>query len=109
MKIIPEQILNNNRDVLRKQDAGKPGVKPEVAVKSSACDTITIEAKQDADVTDAQFIAQLKKSILSDIQAGAPEHKLDSLKRQIALNEYDVNIPEIIKKIMSAGPEVNYD
>lgn len=109
MKIIPEQLLNSNRDVLRKQDAGKKGSLPETAAKLSACDKITIEAKQGGDVSDAQFIAQLKKNILSDIQAGAPEHKLEDLKKQIALDEYDINIPELIKKLMNAGPEVNYE
>lgn len=108
MKIIPEQIINN-RDLLRKQDAGKKSAQPETAVKASACDTLTIDATRSAGISDAQFISQLKKGIMSDIQAGAPEHKLDSLKQQIALDEYDVNIPEIVKKLMNVSPEVNYE
>jgi len=109
MKIIPEQIINNNRDVLKKQDVAKKSMQPETAAKASACDTITIEAKQAAEITDAQFIAQLKKMVLADIQAGTPEYKLEGLKQQIALDEYDVNIPDIVKKLMNVSSEVGHE
>lgn len=108
MKIIPEQLMNN-RDVLRKQNLDKKGAQPESAAKSAACDKITIEARQSEGLSDAQFIAQLKKGILSDIQAGASERKLDDLRQQIALGEYDVNASDVAKRIMNVGPEANYE
>jgi len=108
MKIIPENIISTNRDIVRKPVQGKDAQAAGTAGKPS-CDTITIAANQNTEVTDAQFIAQLKKMILTDIQAGAPEHKLNDLKQQIALDQYDVNIPDVVRKIMSDGAEVSYE
>ena len=108
MKIIPENIINTNKDILRKQPQNKGAAVSENVAKASDYDKITIGSKPDADVTDAQLISQLKKGILAEIQAGAPEHKLAGLKQQIALDEYDVNIPDIIRKIM-LDAEVNYE
>ena len=109
MKIIPESVIKINKDVLKKQNQGKDTASFESAPKASASDKITIASNQVPALTDAEFIAQLKKNILSEIQAGAPEHKLADLKQQIALDEYDVNIPDIIKKIMLDSTEANYE
>ena len=109
MKIIPENIIKTNKDIVRKPFPDKDAAAPEAAEKSSGRDKITIASNQSGEITDAQFIAQLKKSIISDIQAGAPEHKLNDLKQQIALDEYDVNISDIIRKIMHDNPEGGYE
>ena len=104
MKIIPENVIKINRDIAKKQSLNKNKDASEAAsdpaLRSSACDKITIESSQGPALSDAELIAQLKKNILSDIQAGTPEHKLNDLKQQIALDEYDVNIPDIIRKLM---------
>jgi len=100
MKIIPENILNSNRNIARKQDSGDKKSAVETAFKSSDYDKITIGANQKNDLSDAQFIAQLKKGILAEIQAGAPEYKLEDLKQQIALDKYDVNVPDIARKML---------
>ena len=105
MKIIPENIVNNNKNIARKQSPEENKTAPEPGLKASGQDKITIEANQNAEMTDSQFISQLKRSILSEIQAGAPEHKLDDLKKQIALNEYDINIPDIIRKMLLDSQE----
>ena len=100
MKIIPENLINNNRSLLKKQkhDEAKPA--SEHVSKSSDFDKITIGATQKTGIPDEQFVSQLKKSIIAEIQAGAPEYKLDDLKQQIALDEYDVNVPDIARKIL---------
>ena len=113
MKIIPESAIKMNRDVLKKQNQGKEGqaapTAPEASAKPSACDKLTIESSQNTALSDAEFIAQLKKNILSEMQAGASERKLNDLKQQIALDEYDINVPEVVRKIMLDSPEVSYE
>ena len=110
MKIIPESIIKINKDVSKKQNQGKDmTASSESAPKTSAGDKITIASNQVPALTDAEFIAQLKKTILSEIQAGAPEHKLADLRQQIALDEYDINIPDIVKKIMLDSTEASYE
>jgi len=109
MKIIPENIINSNRNIVRKQSSDDTKTASETVSKSSDFDRLTIGANQKAGVPDEQFIAQLKKSILADIQAGAPEYKLEGLKQQITLDEYDVNIPDIIRKMLLDNPEASYE
>jgi len=109
MKIVPENIIKVNRDVSKKQNHSKDTAASESAAKLPAGDKITIGSNQAPALSDAEFIAQLKKNILSEIQAGAPEHKLADLKQQIALDEYDVNIPDIVKKIMLDSNEGSYE
>lgn len=109
MKIVPENIINSNRNIANKQNANESKQAPEASAKSSDYDKLTIASSDKGGVPDAQFIAQLKKGILSEIQAGAPEHKLDGLKRQIALGEYDVNVPDVVRKIMQDNPEASYE
>ena len=109
MKIIPESVIKINRDVSKKQNQGKDTAAFESAPKASVGDKITIGSNQAPALSDAEFIAQLKKTILSEIQAGAPEHKLADLKQQIALDEYDINIPDIVKKIMLDSTEASYE
>ena len=100
MKIIPENIIKVNSDIVKKQNQGKSASESGLPAKSAPRDKITIESAPAVTLSDAELVAQLKKSILNDIQAGADRHKLNDLKRQIALEEYDVNIPEVVKKIM---------
>jgi len=109
MKIIPESLINSNRNIVRKQGSDGTKTASETVSKSSDFDRITIGANQKTGIPDELFIAQLKKSILSEIQAGAPEYKLDALKQQITLDEYDVNIPDIIRKLLLDNPEANYE
>ena len=108
MKIIPDGILNG-REIARKQNHGKNAAPSGPVAKPAACDRITIESNQNDRMSDAQLITQLKKSIMSEIQAGAPEYKLADLKQQIAMNKYDVNISDIIRKLLLDSPEVNYE
>ena len=109
MKIIPENIINSNRSIANKQNASENKQASGVSGKPSDYDKLTIASSEKTGVPDAQFIAQLKKSIMSEIQAGAPERKLDALKRQIALDEYDINIPDVVRKIMLDAPEAIYE
>ena len=109
MKIIPESIIKVNRDISKKQNFSKDTSASESTAKASAVDKITIEQSPGAALSDAEFIAQLKKNILSEIKAGAPEHKLGDLKQQIALDEYDVNIPDIVRKLMLDSHEASYE
>ena len=109
MKIIPENLINSNRNIVKKQkqDDYKPA--SDSVSKSSDFDKITIGATQKIGIPDEQFVAMLKKSIITDIQGGAPDYKLDDLKQQIALNEYDVNVPDTIRKMLLDTSEVNYE
>jgi len=100
MKIIPDSIISGNRNIAKKQSHDDNRPASGTVSKSSDYDKITIGAVQKDGIPDAQFIAQLKKSILADIQAGAPEYKLDDLKQQIALDKYDINVPDVIRKIL---------
>ena len=100
MKIIPESIIKVNSDIAKKQNQGKSASDAGLPVKSVPRDKITIESAQPTALSDAELVAQLKRSILNDIQAGADMHKLNDIKKQIALDAYDVNIPEVVKKIM---------
>ncbi|MCL1983143.1 MAG: hypothetical protein FWG53_08695 [Clostridiales bacterium] len=106
MKIIPENIVPGGRNVARKQNSDENRALHGAAAKPEGCDKITIAPNRDADVPDAQFIAQLRKSIVSEILAGAPEYKLDDLRQQAALGEYDVNIMDIIRKMLLDSQEV---
>jgi len=107
MKIIPDSSIKLNRDVAKKHNHTKDAAAFDLASKSAARDKITITSTQSHALSDAEFMAQLKKSILSDIQAGAPEHKLSDLKQQIALDEYDINISDIVRKMMLDSSEVS--
>ena len=100
MKIIPENMLNSNRNITKKHDSDNKKPAAGAISKSSDYDKVTIGADKKTGLSDAQFVAQLKKGILAEIQAGAPEYKLDDLKQQIALDEYDVNVPDIARKIL---------
>jgi len=108
MKIIPESIINSNRNIAKRQNQGENLPSSGSVSKSSDYDKITIGANQKTDLSDAQFVAQLKKGILAELQAGASEQKLEDLKQQIALEKYDVNVPDTIRKILLDN-EVNYD
>jgi len=109
MKIIPGNMFNTGRDVMRKQSQSEAAAPKDAAAKTAGRDKIIIESTQNPGLSDAQLIAQLKKSILSEIQAGAPEYKLTDLKQQVALDKYDINISEIIRKLLLDNPEVNYE
>jgi len=109
MKIIPENMLNANKEILRKPAQSKEAPVSGAAAKPSGYDTITIAANPNTGVTDEQYIAQLKKNILSDINSGATAHKLTDLRQQIALGDYDVNVPDIVRKIMQDNPEASYE
>jgi hypothetical protein len=110
MKVIPESVIKLNRDILKKQNHSSKDMKAfESPVKASACDKLTIESNQNPALSDDQLIALLKKNIMSEIQAGAPERKLDDLRQQIALDEYDVNVPDIVRKMMLDSYEVSYE
>ena len=99
MKIIPESLIAGNKNITRRQSADDCKTPSESVGKSLGRDKITIAASQ-GEVSDAQLIAQLKKSLSAEIQAGASERKLDDLRQEIALGEYDVNIPDIIRKML---------
>jgi len=109
MKIIPEHLVNSNRNVIKKQKTDEQKPASDTVSKSSDFDKITIGATQKTGTPDEQFVMQLKKSILSEIQAGASDYKLEGLKQQIALGEYDVNVADITRKIMLDNPEVGYE
>ena len=109
MKIIPENIINNIRNITRKQNPVENQSRAEAALKTAGRDEIIIAANLNTEISDEQFIAQLKKSVLSEIQTGASEYTLESLKQQIALNEYDINTPDIIRKMLLDKYEVSYE
>ena len=99
MKIIPSG-LPRNPDVTNAQIPKKSRVSSEEAAKQADCDKITIGASNSSGPSDAQLIASLKKSIMTDIWAPAPEQKINDLKQQIALNQYDINPGDIAKRLM---------
>lgn len=109
MKIIPENAALNSRNITRRANPDENKATPGSASKPAGCDKITIASSQNAGISDAQFVSQLKRGILSDIQAGAPEYKLDDLRQQIALGEYDVNIPDIIRKMLLDSQEAPHE
>ncbi|MCL1809362.1 MAG: hypothetical protein FWG42_06340 [Clostridiales bacterium] len=109
MKIVPENIVSGNRNIARKQNPNENRGLQEAAAKPEGRDKITIAPSRGSDIPDAQFIAQLRKNIVSEIMAGAPEYKLDDLRQQAALGEYDVNIPDIIRKMLLDSHEVNHE
>lgn len=108
MKIVPENLINN-RNIVKKQKPEEPKSASDTVSKSSDFDKITIGTAEKTGIPDEQFVSQLKKSILSEIQAGAPDYKLEDLKQQIALNEYDINVPDITKKIMLDSSETSHE
>ena len=109
MKIIPENLINSNRNIAKKQQSEEPKPASDGISKPSDFDKMTIGTTQKTGIPDEQFILQLKKSILSEIQAGAPEYKLEDLKQQIALGEYDTNVSDVIRKLTLDNPEANYE
>jgi len=88
------ELNNNNAQALK----AKKGSSDSVA-KSADFDKISI-GKDEGGRSDAQLIAALKKSIMSDLMVGASEQKLNDLRQQIALGEYDVNPSDIAKKML---------
>ena len=112
MKVVPESIINNNRNIAKKTNPDDSPARAETAARPSERDKIIITSNQGTDntgISDAQFISRLKRSILSEVQTDAPEYMLDSLKQRIALNEYDINVPDIIRKMLLDNYEVNYE
>ena len=86
----------------RNQNSGR-GAMPKAAgtaeYKNSVQDTITIRSGGAPASSDSQFIQMVKKHLLSEIGAGASEYKLNDLRCQVALGQYDVNISEIVRKM----------
>jgi anti-sigma28 factor (negative regulator of flagellin synthesis) len=68
------------------------------ALSKVMSDRITIDANQT--LSDEQFIKQLSKKISDEVKAGASQAELEDLKRQIALGEYDIDVDDIVSKIL---------
>jgi len=108
MKILPQRI-NVNPDINNLQNVKKNNAISGTVKKSADYDKIIIGAGNPAGISDDQFIATLKKAIMSEIQAGASERKLNDLKNQIAVDQYEINASDIVKRMMLDNYEVNYD
>lgn len=74
--------------------------------KTESQDSLTIRGASD-ELSASRFVDILKQKISSEVNAGASPEKLNTLKRQIAFGEYDINSTDIIRKmIQDDGTEV---
>ncbi len=69
------------------------------ALNTVAQDSVTISG--DRDMSDEEFAAALGRRISSEVRAGASAQDMSDIKQQIALGTYDINVNDIIKKIIS--------
>lgn len=78
----------------------------QAAEKTESQDRLTIRGASD-ELSSSRFVDVLKQKISSEVNAGASPEKLNTLKRQIAFQEYDINAADIIRKmIQDDGTEV---
>lgn len=75
--------------------------------KTESKDSLTIHGSSDEQLSTSRFVDILKQKISSEVNAGAAPEKLDALKQQIAFQEYDINVTDIVRKmIQDDGTEV---
>lgn len=63
-------------------------------------DNIIISSLNSNEDSTDTVINDLKNKIMSDIKSPAPQNKINDLKSQIALGEYQINTHDIVKKIL---------
>lgn len=68
--------------------------------KNANYDQLTIHQTTNPIANDEQFISVLKDQLSSEVKMGASQYKLDDLRRQVALNQYDLNPADIARKIL---------
>lgn len=89
----PTAIINSN--------CRKTSKIPSASVSRNAeYDQLTIRQTPITQKSDEQFILSLKNQLSSEVKTGASQYKLDDLRRQVTLNEYDKNIADIARKIL---------
>ena len=66
----------------------------------SKVDTVSIHSEEK--LSDAQFIERLTGQVLKEVENGAGNDKLQDLKRQVLLGEYDINPDDIVNKIFGS-------
>lgn len=71
--------------------------------KSVFQDTLTIQSEKANSLSDEQFLSVTTKRIAAEVRQGASEYKLQDLRRQVALGEYDIGVNEMIRKMTFAG------
>lgn len=74
-------------------------------VQKQSFDTITIGSPSVSDLPANEFAAILKNQIANEVKAGTSSYKLNEIKTQIALGEYDINAVDIVRKMMVDGVE----
>lgn len=105
MKVLPSSV-NRNPEINNLRNISKNCVMPGTVKKEADYDRITIGAASSSALSEDQFIVSLRKTISAEIQAGAPEQKLHDLKQQVAMNEYEINPSDIVRRLMLDSGEV---
>lgn len=103
MKILPNGIKNSDGYQVSKLAQKEKEMKTagDATMKAAGkTDTLTIKSVPEEIKVDAQFVENLKNQILSEVKAGADLHKMDDLKKQISLGQYDINPADIVRKMM---------
>jgi anti-sigma28 factor (negative regulator of flagellin synthesis) len=100
---------NNFRNIMAAKNVAKPDNAAKTEKKTDKAgfadalskvmsDSIQINSNQN--LSDEQFIRQLSKKISDEVKAGTSQAKLDEIKRQIALGEYEIDVDDIVGKIL---------
>lgn len=99
MKIPTNSIPKMSQMLSYKSDTLKGKSHPSNQIKSAKnFDDIIIHANQNAD--EDVFSRDLKNKIFSEVKSSISDYKLNDIKSQIALGEYQINSDEIVKRML---------
>lgn len=100
------KIINNNASTITNTRAySNDTIKDQTSASgklknSKNFDDIIIHYNNASDTNSDAFINDIKNKIMADVKSPAASYKLNDLKSQIALGEYQINISDIAKKIL---------
>lgn len=95
-------VRNTSANIYRKikENQNLMDCVPQAAAKSSGFDQITISRSADVKLSDDQFANMLSKQLSNEVKAGTSSYELNDLQRQVALEQYDINPTDIVRKMM---------
>lgn len=70
----------------------------DISKNSSKFDTIEINS--DMSISDKKFIGEVSSKISKDVRIGNSNQKIDDIKKQIEEGTYEIDINNIVKKMM---------
>lgn len=106
MKIFTDRsVVRNTSNNIKNNAANNTGrtssSEAQTSAKASGFDQILINRTADAKLSDDQFVGMLTKQLSSEVKSGTSPYVLEDLQRQVALNQYDVNVSDIARKLIS--------